>query len=72
MLTITVDAYQMWDVRKLPSDDHGWYIEGSCGKIMYFLYDDGVMIIYDEYGGFTYIWYDANGFVLLSGDMTYD
>ena len=33
--------------------------------------DDDAMIIDDDYGVFTYIWYDVNDFVLLLGDMTY-
>jgi len=33
--------------------------------------DDDDMIIDDDCGVFTYIWYDVNDFVLLLGDMTY-
>ena len=42
-------------------------MERSCS----FCYDNDVMVIDDDYGGFTYTWYDVNGFVLLLRDMTY-
>ena len=41
--------------------------ERSCSSC----YDDDVMVIDDDYGVLTYIWYDVNGFVLLLGDITY-
>jgi len=34
-------------------------------------YDDDVTVMDDDYGAFTYIWYDMNVFVLLLRDATY-
>jgi len=34
-------------------------------------FDDDVVVMDDNYGAFTYIWYDVNGFVSLLGDMAY-
>ena len=62
-----VDAYQMWDVRKIPSDDTWLIIEGSLLR----WFDDDVVVIDDDYSPFTCIWHDVNGFVSLLGDITY-